>query len=37
LDGTVPLRRRVLIPAVDYLAAQLPTAAGLLLETVIGD
>ena len=37
LPGNVPLRRRALIRPVDYLAAQLPTTAGLLVGTVLDD
>jgi glycosyltransferase involved in cell wall biosynthesis len=37
LDDNLPLRRRALVRPVDYLAAQLPTAAGLLVGTVFGD
>lgn len=37
LPGNVPLRRKALVRPVDYLAAQLPATAGLLVGTVLDD
>ena len=37
LPGNVPLRRRTLVRPVDYLVAQLPATAGLLLGTVLDE
>jgi glycosyltransferase involved in cell wall biosynthesis len=37
LDSALPLRRKALVRPVDYFAAQLPTAVGVLVGTVLDD